>query len=186
MIGPTAIRRSPEAAKLRARSFTLDGEAVVSGPDGIAVFEALHRRRKVTDAMFYAFDLLELNGKDLRLLPLGERKAKLARLLADSAAGIVFNDHTDEDGPTVFEHACRFGLEGIVSQRLSALYRSRHALAERSLPRRRVLGSSHQCPNEPGPTRRQLSKVFPILRPHCDLRVAYRQKSLNWLGAGSV
>jgi ATP-dependent DNA ligase len=47
----------------------------------IGVFEALHRRRKATDAVLYAFDLLELNGKDIRLLPLGERKAKLAQLL---------------------------------------------------------------------------------------------------------
>jgi bifunctional non-homologous end joining protein LigD len=54
------------ARMLRARSFTLDGEAVVAGEDGIAVFERLHRRQKVTDAMLYAFDLLELNGEDLR------------------------------------------------------------------------------------------------------------------------
>jgi bifunctional non-homologous end joining protein LigD len=107
------------AAKLRARSFTMDGEAAVSGADGVAVFEALHRRRAVPDAVLHAFDLLELNGKDLRSLPLGERKAKLARLLAGSTAGIVFNEHTDEDGPTVFRHACRFGFEGIVSKRLS-------------------------------------------------------------------
>jgi len=112
------------AAKLRAKSFTLDGEAAVSGADGVAVFEALHRRRAVPDAVLHAFDLLELNGKDLRPLPLGERKAKLARLLAGATAGIVFNEHTDEDGPTVFEHACRFGLEGIVSKRLTAPYRS--------------------------------------------------------------
>jgi bifunctional non-homologous end joining protein LigD len=77
------------AAKLRAKSFTLDGEAAVSGADGVAVFAALHRRRAVPDAILHAFDLLELNGKDLRPLPLGERKAKLARLLAGSTAGIV-------------------------------------------------------------------------------------------------
>jgi bifunctional non-homologous end joining protein LigD len=47
------------AAKLRAKSFTLDGEAVVAGEDGIAVFDALHRRHKASDAMLYAFDLLE-------------------------------------------------------------------------------------------------------------------------------
>jgi bifunctional non-homologous end joining protein LigD len=76
------------AGKLRARSFTLDGEAAVSGADGVAVFAALHRRRAAPDAILHAFDLLELNGKDLRPLPLGERKAKLARLLAGSAAGI--------------------------------------------------------------------------------------------------
>ena len=49
------------AAKLPAKSFTIDGEAVVTGPDGIAVFEALHRRRRATDAMPYGFDLLELD-----------------------------------------------------------------------------------------------------------------------------
>jgi hypothetical protein len=48
------------------RSFTLDGEAVVCGPDGVAVFDALHRRGTVTEAMLYAFDLLELDGEDLR------------------------------------------------------------------------------------------------------------------------
>jgi bifunctional non-homologous end joining protein LigD len=60
----------------------------------------------------------------LRPLPLGERKAKLARLLAGSTAGIVFNEHTDEDGPTVFQDACRFGFEGIVSKRPTAPYHS--------------------------------------------------------------
>jgi hypothetical protein len=54
------------AMLLRARSFTLDGEAVVCGPDGVAIFDALHRRGIVTEAMLYAFDLLELDGEDLR------------------------------------------------------------------------------------------------------------------------
>jgi bifunctional non-homologous end joining protein LigD len=57
------------AAKLRARSFTLDGEAGVCGPEGVAVFGALHRRGTVSEAMLYAFDLLELDGEDLRALP---------------------------------------------------------------------------------------------------------------------
>jgi bifunctional non-homologous end joining protein LigD len=112
------------AAKLRARSFTLDGEAVVCGEDGVAVFDALHRRHKAGDAILHAFDLLELDGEDLRPLPLGERKAKLSKLLARAKAGIQFNEHTDEDGGTVFRHACKLGFEGIVSKRLSAPYRS--------------------------------------------------------------
>jgi bifunctional non-homologous end joining protein LigD len=112
------------AANLRAKSFTMDGEAVVTGADGVAVFDALHRRHKATNAMLYAFDLLELNGEDLCPLPLAERKAKLARLLARKPVGIVFNEHTDEDGATVFRHACKLGLEGIVSKRLSPPYRS--------------------------------------------------------------
>jgi bifunctional non-homologous end joining protein LigD len=112
------------AGKLRAKSFTMDGEAVVVGVDGVAVFDALHRRHKASNAILYAFDLLELNGEDLRPLPLSARKAKLARLLARKPAGIIFNEHTDEDGATVFRHACKLGLEGIVSKRLSAPYRS--------------------------------------------------------------
>jgi bifunctional non-homologous end joining protein LigD len=71
---------SVTATLLRARSFTLDGEAVVCGPDGVAIFDALHRRGTVTEAMLYAFDLLELDGEDLRGLPLGDRKKRPTRL----------------------------------------------------------------------------------------------------------
>jgi bifunctional non-homologous end joining protein LigD len=112
------------AAKLKARSFTLDGEAVVAGADGVAVFDALHRRGRVVDAILQAFDLLEQDGEDLRPLPLIERKKRLARLLARSRTGIVINEHTDDEGAMVFLHACKMGLEGIVSKRLTAPYRS--------------------------------------------------------------
>jgi bifunctional non-homologous end joining protein LigD len=112
------------AAKLGARSFTLDGEAVVCGEDGVAVFHALHRRGTTADAVLQAFDLLELNSKDQRPLPLRERRAKLERLLDGMAASIVFNEHTEIEGALVFEQACRMGLEGIVSKRLTAPYRS--------------------------------------------------------------
>jgi bifunctional non-homologous end joining protein LigD len=112
------------ATLLRARSFTLDGEAVVCGPDGVAIFDALHRRGTVTEAMLYAFDVLELNGEDLRSLPLGDRKRRLARLVGKRRVGIVLSEHTDEDGVTIFQQACKMGLEGIVSKRLSAPYRS--------------------------------------------------------------
>jgi bifunctional non-homologous end joining protein LigD len=115
---------SVSAAKLRARSFTLDGEAVVCGPDGVAIFDALHRRGTVTEAMLYAFDLLELDGEDLRALPLGDRKKRLARLVARRSVGIVLSTHTADDGATIFRQACSMGLEGIVSKRLSAPYRS--------------------------------------------------------------
>jgi ATP-dependent DNA ligase len=71
-----------------------------------------------------AFDLLELNGEHLRPRPLGERKARLATLLGRKTGAIVFNEHTDEDGATVFLHACKLGFEGIVSKRLSATYKS--------------------------------------------------------------
>jgi bifunctional non-homologous end joining protein LigD len=88
------------AAKLRARAFTLDGEAVVCGPDGVAIFDAVHRRGTVTEAMLYAFDLLELDGEDhLRVLPLGDRKKRLARLLARRRVGIVLSATGLRDGP---------------------------------------------------------------------------------------
>src|SRR5271155_4129450 len=75
------------AGKLPAKSFTMDGEAVVTGADDVAVFGALHRRHKASDAILYAFDLLELDGADLRPLPLSDRKAKLGRLLARKPPG---------------------------------------------------------------------------------------------------
>jgi len=69
--------------------------------------------------------LIELNGDDLRRDPLEVRKATLATVLAKTSPGIRFNEHIEGDGPTVFAHACKMGLEGIVSKRKdSAAYRS--------------------------------------------------------------
>jgi bifunctional non-homologous end joining protein LigD len=110
------------AMQLRADSFTLDGEAVVCGPDGIAIFDALHGHGTVSDAMLYAFDLLE--GQDLRALPLRDRKKRLARLVGKRRLGIVISEHTTDDGATIFLQACKMGLQGIVSKRLSAPCRS--------------------------------------------------------------
>jgi bifunctional non-homologous end joining protein LigD len=80
------------AAALRARSFTIDGEAVIAGADGVAAFDELHRRRRLGEAFLYAFDLLEMDGDDLRPRPLSKRKAKLARLLAGARGGIALNE----------------------------------------------------------------------------------------------
>ena len=102
------------AATLKARSFTLDGEAVVCGEDGVAILEALHRHGTVRAAILQAFDLLELDGEDLRPVMIGKREARLAELLAHAPPGV--DSHTDDDGST--------GLEGIVSKRLTAPYRS--------------------------------------------------------------
>jgi bifunctional non-homologous end joining protein LigD len=111
------------ALLLRARSFTLDGEAGVCGPDGVAIFDALPRHSTVSEAMLYAFDLLERDGEDIRDQPLGDRKKRLARLLGKRQIGIVLSQHTDEDGAAIFQQARKMGLEGIVSKRLSAPYR---------------------------------------------------------------
>jgi ATP-dependent DNA ligase len=112
------------AELIKARSFTIDGEAVVLGPDGLSRFEELSRREAARTAILYAFDLIELDGEDLRRSPFLDRKAALALLLGDLKAGILLNEHIAEDGPTVFAYACQFGAEGIVSKRVDGTYRS--------------------------------------------------------------
>jgi bifunctional non-homologous end joining protein LigD len=112
------------AQRIKAKSFTIDGEAVALGPDGLSRFDELRRREAAHSAMLYAFDLIEHDGQDLRNLPFLDRKAMLARLMCSTEAGILFNEHVAGDGSTVFEHACRLGAEGIVSKRIDGTYRS--------------------------------------------------------------
>jgi bifunctional non-homologous end joining protein LigD len=71
-----------------------------------------------------AFDLLELDGKDLRCRPIEERKHILAKLLSRPHAGISFNEHYTGDGAIIFKHAYALGCEGIVSKRLGSPYRA--------------------------------------------------------------
>jgi bifunctional non-homologous end joining protein LigD len=97
---------------------------VVLGPDGLSCFDELRRREAAHSAILYAFDLMERDGRDLRDHRFLDRKAALARLLRDIEAGILLNEHIAGDGPTVFEHACRLGAEGIVSKRVDGTYRS--------------------------------------------------------------
>jgi len=95
----------------------IDGEAVICGKDGRSDFDKLHSHGYDDQVVPYAFDLIELDGEDLRREPLQVRKATLASVLAKAAVGLRFNEHIEADGPTVFAHACRMGLEGIVSKR---------------------------------------------------------------------
>ena len=111
------------AARLKADTFTIDGEAVVIGPDGLTDFEALRRRGAGDVAVLYAFDLMELDGDDLRSLPIETRRATLASLSRQRGA-VRFSEHILGKGPDVFAHACRLGAEGIVSKRLGSPYRS--------------------------------------------------------------
>jgi ATP-dependent DNA ligase len=112
------------AGRIKAKSFTIDGEAVVLGPDGLSRFDELRGREAAHRAMMYAFDLIEHDGRDLRDLPFLDRKAALARMLRDMETGILVNEHVAEDGAIVFAHACRLGAEGIVSKRVDGTYRS--------------------------------------------------------------
>jgi bifunctional non-homologous end joining protein LigD len=109
----------------RISSLTIDGEACVCGSDGVPVFALLHSGSYDSAVVLYAFDLLELNGTDLRTEPLKRRKAKLAKLLEKAdPSRLGYTDHAEEDGAAIFRHACKLGLEGIVSKRRDFPYRS--------------------------------------------------------------
>jgi ATP-dependent DNA ligase len=88
-------------ASLRARSCIIDGEAVACGDGGIADFERIRYRHNDDSVFLYAFDLIELDGDDLRHVPLTVRKTMLANVLARAASGLRLNEHLAEDGPLV-------------------------------------------------------------------------------------
>ena len=111
-------------ARPRSRSVILDGEAVACDENGVPSFDRLRHRRHDASVFLYTFDLIELNGDDLRREPLEVRKTTLASVLARATPGLHLNEHIEADGPTVFAHACRMGLEGIVSKRKNSTYRS--------------------------------------------------------------
>jgi ATP-dependent DNA ligase len=126
--GNDMTRRFPQIVealgRLRSRSCIIDGEAVACDDNGLASFERIRYRQHDGDVFLYAFDLIELNGDDLRRDPLEVRKATLRSMLAKAGLGLRFNEHLEGDGPTVFAHACKMGLEGIVSKRKDSAYRS--------------------------------------------------------------
>jgi bifunctional non-homologous end joining protein LigD len=105
---------------LKVRSCLIDGEVVCCDERGLSRFDVLRRRRNEAVAFLYAFDLL-----DLRREPIEVRKATLASILRKARHGLRLNEHLAHDcGLTVFQHACKMGLEGIVSKRLGSRYRS--------------------------------------------------------------
>jgi bifunctional non-homologous end joining protein LigD len=109
---------------LPARSFLIDGEAIVTNGGGLAVFDLIRHKRHGDAAVLCAFDLIELDGEDLRRSSIEYRKRKLAKLVRGPHLGIVLNEHYDGDGDIIFKHACKLGCEGIVSKRLGSTYRS--------------------------------------------------------------
>jgi len=115
-------------ARLRSHSCIIDGEAVACDDNGIASFDLIRHHRANERIFLYAFDLIELNGDDLRRDPLEVHKATLASIVAKASPGIRFNEHMEGDGPTVVAHACKMGLEGIVSKRKDSAYRSSRSL----------------------------------------------------------
>jgi bifunctional non-homologous end joining protein LigD len=90
-------------AALACRSCLIDGEVVICGEDGIPVFDRLrYGRQPQSEAVLFAFDLLELGGKDLRRTPLEERKGTLAKLVRKSSWAVQVNEHIAERGDIVF------------------------------------------------------------------------------------
>ena len=96
-------------AKLKIRSCLIDGEAVCCEEDGVPSFQLLRRRWHDAAVFLYAFDLLELDGVDLRPLPLETRRAALGRLVRQVRSGLHLSDHVEADGLAVFRHACMIG-----------------------------------------------------------------------------
>ena len=109
---------------LDVKSCLIDGELVVCDENGLTVFDLLRHGRQVKpQAHLIAFDLLEIDGRELAGKAIELRKAELARLLRDAGPGLQLCAHLDQPGDVVFDHACKLGCEGIVSKRLGSRYR---------------------------------------------------------------
>ena len=109
---------------LPANRCIIDGEAIVTDTSGLSVFDLLRYRRHDHSATLCAFDVLELDGANLRPSPIEERKQHLAWILRLSHPGIALNATYNDDGVVIYEHACALGCEGIVSKRLGSPYRA--------------------------------------------------------------
>src|SRR5208283_1569690 len=114
---------SQSLAKLPVKSAILDGEVVCLDGKGVSQFNRLLGRRQVP--VFYAFDLLWLNGEDLRRLPLIERKERLEKLVKKSECReLLYAHHIEKDGVALFEAICAKDLEGVVAKRKNGIYRN--------------------------------------------------------------
>ena len=111
-------------AALEVDSALIDGEAVVTVPDGRTSFQALQAALKGDPDKidYFAFDLLELDGEDLTHLPLIQRKEKLAGILTGSQGPLRYSDHILGKGEQLFDSFCAAGLEGVISKRTDARY----------------------------------------------------------------
>jgi len=116
------------AAKLPCTTALLDCEIVALDADGKPSFGTLQTALKNGGPLFaFIFDLLELNSDDVARLPLSERKARLARVLADVPAPLHYSEHVRGDGEKLFAALCAGGYEGIISKRADARYRAGRA-----------------------------------------------------------
>jgi bifunctional non-homologous end joining protein LigD len=114
-------------AKIKARDAIIDGEIVAledSGRSSFQLLQAYDMGEARPPIRFYAFDLLRLNGKDLRREPLLARKALLEKLIADPPEGILYSDSLDSDVDDLLKQARQLGLEGLIGKRKDSLYES--------------------------------------------------------------
>lgn len=111
---------------LPAQDALIDGELVVENSAGVSNFSLLQKdlaEGRTDRFVYYAFDLLHLDGRDLTRDPLRRRKEMLEQLLAKAGDGLRYSEHLAEDGDAMLRHACRLSLEGLVSKRADAPYR---------------------------------------------------------------
>lgn len=121
------------ARQIECSSATLDGEMIVQDENGRSDYEAFRQAlgRDPERLIFYAFDLIELNGRDLRRAPLTERRAMLRNLVGghDPSRRIQFSEAVAGSGADILRVACSMGLEGIVSKKTDSTYRSGRQLS---------------------------------------------------------
>ena len=121
-------KRTIEALRsLKVKSAYLDGELCALNADGLPVFSRLQAAMdegNTDQLVFFAFDLLFLNGKSTAQLPLLKRKERLERLFNKEIQGLRYSEHVFTDGPRFRQHACKLGLEGIISKRIDRPYAS--------------------------------------------------------------
>jgi bifunctional non-homologous end joining protein LigD len=164
---------------LKVKDAIFDGEVGVPDEDGVMQFHRIRRKDAQTELAYLVFDLLWLNGKDLRGLPLHKRKSELKKLLRNPVGRVIYADHVEgASGRALFQMVERTGHEGVVSKLRNSPYRSgertkewlkikpphmkeKHAERMReafeSMGRRRRYDPD---PDKPEPKRRKLKSLF--------------------------
>jgi hypothetical protein len=146
---------------LPVRTCVVDGEAVACDGKGLSIFEKLRWRHHDERVFMWSFDLLELDGQDMRREPIEVRKATLASVLRGCRAGLQFNQHLEHPGDIVFRHACKLGLEAS----------SRSGWGHVTSPAARATGSSSRTQRAGGDARargrlgKDAAAVEPLNRP---------------------
>ena len=118
-------KRFPEllTIQIKAESAIIDGEITAIDEDGLPCFDELKKTRRTCAILYYAFDILALNGEDLRGLPLLERKSALKRILRNTKHNrIRFTDYIIGDGLALFAELEQRNLEGMVAKKIDSQY----------------------------------------------------------------